>query len=66
VLGAQADGVLVVVRAGHTASTALVYAVEQLRNVRANGLGAVLNDMVWERDAKKYAWPAVAPTSRRA
>jgi capsular exopolysaccharide synthesis family protein len=54
VLGARADGVLVVVRAGYTATTALAYAVEQLRNVRANVLGAVLNDIVWERDAKQY------------
>lgn len=54
VLGAQADGVLIVVRAGRTASAALAYAVEQLRNVRANVLGAVLNDIAWERDAKQY------------
>jgi capsular exopolysaccharide synthesis family protein len=54
VLAARADGVLVVVRAGYTATTALAYAVEQLRNVQANVLGAVLNDIVWERDAKQY------------
>jgi capsular exopolysaccharide synthesis family protein len=51
VLGSLADGVLVVARAGVTAPEALAFTVEQLRNVRAPLLGAVLNDVDFRRDA---------------
>ena len=45
------DGVLVVARAGATARDALVFAMEQLRIVRAPIIGAVLNDVDLRRDA---------------
>jgi polysaccharide biosynthesis transport protein len=50
-LGAHADGVVVVVRSGVTAVQALTFAMEQLRHVRAPVLGAVLNDIDFHRDA---------------
>jgi capsular exopolysaccharide synthesis family protein len=50
-IGANADGVLLVVRAGATDTAALGYAVEQLNHVRAPALGVVLNDV----DIKRYA-----------
>jgi capsular exopolysaccharide synthesis family protein len=51
VLGANADGVLIVARAGVTQSGALEYAMQQLNLVRAPVLGVVLNDIDFERDA---------------
>ncbi len=51
VLAAMADGVILVARAGVTESSALSYAVEQLRHVRASVLGVVLNDIDLRRDA---------------
>jgi succinoglycan biosynthesis transport protein ExoP len=50
-LGSLSDGVLIVARAGMTAPEALAFTVEQLRNVRAPLLGAVLNDVDFRRDA---------------
>lgn len=50
-LGSLSDGVLIVARAGATAPEALAFTVEQLRNVRAPLLGAVLNDVDFRRDA---------------
>lgn len=50
VLGAMADGVLVVARAGVTESAALGSAMEQLLHVRAPVLGVVLNDINFKRD----------------
>lgn len=50
-LSSSCDGVLVVARSGVTAVPALVLAVEQLRQVRAPILGAVLNDIDFARDA---------------
>ncbi len=44
ILGARADGVVMVVRAGQTDQGAAREAVRQLDNVRARILGAVLND----------------------
>lgn len=44
VLGSVADGVLMVVRAGYTDSNAAADAMEQLSNVGARMVGAVLND----------------------
>ena len=44
VLGSIADGVLMVVRAGYTDSNAADDAMEQLANVGARTVGAVLND----------------------
>jgi tyrosine-protein kinase Etk/Wzc len=44
ILGKSADGVLVVVRAGQTERGAAQHAVQQLNNVGARILGAVLND----------------------
>ena len=51
VLGANADGVVIVVRAGVTQSAALEYAMQQLSLVQARVLGVVLNDIDFERDA---------------
>ncbi|HWJ15396.1 MAG TPA: polysaccharide biosynthesis tyrosine autokinase [Gemmatimonadaceae bacterium] len=45
------DGVLLVARAGATGRDALVFAMEQLRMVRAPVVGAVLNDVDLRRDA---------------
>lgn len=53
-LGTNADGVVVVARAGQTESAGLAYAVEQLRSVRAPILGAVLNDIDFERRGQYY------------
>ena len=53
-LGTNADGVILIARAGRTEKAALSYAVEQLRNVRADVLGAVLNDIDYKRDARYY------------
>jgi Mrp family chromosome partitioning ATPase len=50
-LGANADGVILVARVGVTEASALTYAVEQLRHVRAAVLGVVLNDIDLRRDA---------------
>jgi capsular exopolysaccharide synthesis family protein len=50
-LGALADGVLVVARAGTTDAAALSHAVQQLRHVRATILGVLLNDINFRRDA---------------
>jgi capsular exopolysaccharide synthesis family protein len=50
-LGVHADGVVVVVRSGVTAVQALTFAMEQLRHVRAPILGAVLNDIDFNRDS---------------
>lgn len=44
VLAANADGVLLVLRAGETDRDAAQYAVQQLTSVRARLIGAVLND----------------------
>jgi succinoglycan biosynthesis transport protein ExoP len=44
ILGAQADAVLVVVRAGKTERQSAQYAMQQLRAVGARIVGAVLND----------------------
>jgi capsular exopolysaccharide synthesis family protein len=49
-LGVNADGVIVVVRAGSTDAAALQYAIEQLKHVRAPALGIVMNDV----DLKRY------------
>lgn len=49
VLGTNSDGVLLVARAGVTDRDALAYAIEQLGNVRAPVLGAVLNDVDHKR-----------------
>ena len=48
-LGVNADGVIVVVRAGSTDAAALHYAMEQLNHVRAPALGIVLNDVDLKR-----------------
>jgi capsular exopolysaccharide synthesis family protein len=47
----HSDGVLLVARAGVTGRDALVFAMEQLRIVRAPLIGGVLNDVDLQRDA---------------
>jgi succinoglycan biosynthesis transport protein ExoP len=51
VLAASADGVVLVARAGVTAAPALAFAFEQLRHVRADVLGVVLNDIDLQSEA---------------
>lgn len=51
VLATNSDGVLIVARAGVTASQALAFAMEQLQAVRAPVLGGVLNDIDFDRDS---------------
>jgi len=51
ILTRHCDGVLLVARAGVTGRDALVFAMEQLRIVRAPIIGAVLNDVDLRRDA---------------
>src|SRR5690606_10753270 len=48
-LGTNADGVILVARAGRSEKAGLAFAVEQLRNVRADVLGTVLNDIDYKR-----------------
>jgi tyrosine-protein kinase Etk/Wzc len=50
-LGAHADGVVLVARSGVTHAAALGYAIEQLRRVKARVLGVVLSDIDFARDA---------------
>ncbi len=50
VAGTQADGVLLVARAGKTQGGELAYSMDQLRNVRVPVLGVVLNDFDFKRD----------------
>jgi capsular exopolysaccharide synthesis family protein len=50
-LGAHADGVVIVARSGVTHAAALGYAMEQLRRVQARVLGVVLSDIDFARDA---------------
>lgn len=50
VLGARADGVILVARAGVTSRQALAFAHEQLDGVHASVLGTLLNDADGERD----------------
>jgi Mrp family chromosome partitioning ATPase len=45
ILGAAADGVVLVVRAGHTQIDALRYAMDQLTTARAPVIGTLLNDI---------------------
>ena len=49
-LGTISDGVLIVARAGVTASEALAFTMEQLNAVRAPVLGGILNDIDFDRD----------------
>ena len=49
-LGTNADGVILVARAGATERGAVTYSIEQLQNVRAPLLGAVLNDIDVKKD----------------
>jgi len=51
-LGTNADGVLLVARANKTEKGGLHFAMEQLRNVRAPVLGAILNDVDFRRDTR--------------
>jgi capsular exopolysaccharide synthesis family protein len=51
VLGAMADGVILVARVGVTEAGALATAISQLRHVRASVIGVVLNDIDFKRDA---------------
>ena len=52
--GAEADGVIVIARAGSTDRGALRYAVEQLRAVKAPISGTVLNDLDYSGRGRYY------------
>ncbi|MEZ4287917.1 MAG: polysaccharide biosynthesis tyrosine autokinase [Polyangiales bacterium] len=54
ILAPQADGVLLVVRAGATTRDSIVGARRQLRSVQANIIGSVLNDI--DTRAKSYRY----------
>ena len=54
VLSRIADGVLLVIRAGETPRQVIQNAVEQLKSVNANILGAVLNGIRTGRDSYYY------------
>jgi capsular exopolysaccharide synthesis family protein len=51
-LGAAADAVLLVVRAGHTQADDLRYAMEQLEAMRAPVIGTLLNDIDVRRNSR--------------
>jgi len=55
VLGTKVDGVVLVARANVTEKGALTYSVDQLNNVRAPILGAILNDVDYRRDSRYYS-----------
>jgi capsular exopolysaccharide synthesis family protein len=50
-IGAKANSVVIVARAGVTPADALLYAAEQARRARMPVIGALLNDVDLERDA---------------
>jgi Mrp family chromosome partitioning ATPase len=50
-LASVSDGVLIVARAGATSADALALGMEQLRAVNAPVLGALLNDIDFDREA---------------
>ena len=54
VLGADADGVIVIARAGATDRSALRYAMDQLRAVKAHVSGTVLNDLDYSGRGRYY------------
>ena len=54
VLGAEADGVIVIARAGATDRSALRYAMDQLRAVNAHVSGTVLNDLDYAGRGRYY------------
>ena len=54
VLGAEADGVIVIARAGATDRSALRYAMDQLRAVNADVSGTVLNDLDYAGRGRYY------------
>ncbi len=54
VLGAEADGVVVIARAGATDKSALRYAMDQLRAVNAKVSGTVLNDLDYSGRGRYY------------
>lgn len=59
-LGTNSDGVVVVARAGVTERAGVVYAIEQLRAVRAPVLGSVLNDVDARKDRYYGSYVAAA------
>lgn len=56
VLGTKSDAVVFVTRASATNRGSLAYAVDQLRHVRANVIGVVLNDFDSQRDTRYYSY----------
>jgi capsular exopolysaccharide synthesis family protein len=62
-LGSYADGVVVVARAGTTDRGAVIYALEQLRAVRAPVLGVILNDVDQKKEQYYGSYSAGAHAS---
>ena len=56
VLGAEADGVIVIARAGPTDRSSLRYAMDQLRAVNADVSGTVLNDLDYAGRGRYYGY----------
>jgi succinoglycan biosynthesis transport protein ExoP len=56
VLAPVLDGVLLVVRPGKTRTSALRQTLEQLRQVKANMIGVVLNDVTTQRSSYGYRY----------
>ena len=56
VLGAEADGVIVIASAGATDRSALRYAMDQLRAVNAHVSGTVLNDLDYAGRGRYYGY----------
>ena len=56
VLAPVLDGVLLVVRPGKTRTSALRQTLEQLRQVKANVIGVVLNDVTTRRTSYGYRY----------
>ncbi|MBN1946300.1 MAG: polysaccharide biosynthesis tyrosine autokinase [Bradymonadales bacterium] len=54
ILGRMADGVLLVIKAGHTSSEIVKRAGQLLRGIKAPLLGAILNDLDLEDRAYRY------------
>jgi len=51
VLGAMADGVILIARVAKSEAAAIGWAIDHMRQVRATLLGVVLNDINFRRDA---------------
>jgi Mrp family chromosome partitioning ATPase len=63
-LGSAADGVVLVVRAGHTRIEALRYAMDQLTAARAPVIGTLLNDIDLRHSYADGSYPYLTDVER--